>query len=109
MDAEEKLAAHKASKSSGGTLGFIIFAIACWYGYTHWVHKTTWMAFYYPNAGDTFTYQSRTVGSLQECQDWVSTKAAATGNTGYDYECGTDCKPGYDVGGKFYRCKQTLR
>jgi len=109
MDAEEKLATHQASRSSGGILGFIIFAVVCWYGYTHWIHKTTWTAIYYPIAADSYDFQSESVGSLEGCQNWVDARAQATGNTGYDYECGTECKIQYDATGKFYRCKEIQR
>ncbi len=109
MDAEQQ---QSYGSSFGGFVGLIIMIIIGVWVYNHWFHKPTWTATYYPDAGNLTQSISEQVGSLQECRDWVDAQAQPTGNTGYDYECGTNCKlqpnsPG--VTGDFYRCDNTTR
>ena len=56
-------------------------------------------AFYYPDKNDLSDFQvSYDVGSLNECRDWVYSKAAQNSDRGLrrgDYECGVGPKQKY--------------
>jgi hypothetical protein len=108
MNNTEGSEGHKSS--SGGILGLIFFIVIAWWIWGHWIHKpVSWTAIYYPDAGNLSVFQDSNVDSLDDCRDWVDAQAQATGNSGYDYECGTNCRLKVDQFGKFYYCKDTIR
>lgn len=70
------------------------------------VFSPSWIAFYYPDKDNLYTYKhSEPLKSLEECRIWV--QVAAAGNTKYDYECGKSCRYDKDFGG--YICKETVK
>ena len=110
-DEDDEENEHRNATSGGGIggiVGLVIFGLIIWWGYNHFIHKPTWTAVYYPSAANLSVFRDQSVGSLEECRDWVDAQAQLQGNTDYDYECGTDCKLQVDNLGKFYRCKETF-
>lgn len=70
----------------------ILVVLAGW-----WLWNTfkpsKYIGFYYPNAGDLMTYkQSFELDSLEQCRDWVDDISGGRTDTGFDYECGNNCK-----------------
>lgn len=52
-----------------------------------------YIGFYYPDAGNLLDYeQSYELGSLEECREWVDDVSNGRTDTGFDYECGKNCK-----------------
>jgi len=100
---------HHEHNSGGGIIGLVILIVIGWWIWNHWIHKPTWTAVYYPNAGNLNYFADQKVSSLEDCRDWVSVQAQAQNNTDYDYECGTNCKLQHDNLGKFYRCNETKK
>lgn len=66
-----------------------------------------WIGFYYPDADNLSNYrQSWELESYSECLEWVDDVSNGRTDTGFDYECGKNCKPNKEWGG--YICEETL-
>ena len=72
--------------------------------------RESWIGFYYPNQYDlTRNTQSSELGSLEECRLWVEGQVDTynPSGSGYDYECGKNCKAPDHPGG-LYLCDETV-
>lgn len=79
------------SNNSGLGVGFLVVLGLIWFFFFRGHDK--WLGFYYPNAGDLLTYkQSSELDSLEECREWVDIVSGGRTDTGFDYECGKNCK-----------------
>ncbi|MFY9484296.1 MAG: hypothetical protein WAP74_01585 [Patescibacteria group bacterium] len=86
---------EKNYTTSTGIVALIILGLGLiWFlffrGHDKWYK---WLGFYYPNAGDLLNYkQSSELNSLEECREWVDVISGGRTDTGFDYECGKNCK-----------------
>ena len=89
------------------TIGLIILILALHWVWNNVISPPKWIGFYYPSASNLSNYeQSPELNSLEECRDWVDEASNGRTDTGFDYECGKDCKLS-ETGG-IYICDETL-
>ena len=83
-------------------IGFILFWL-----WNNVVSPPKFIGFYYPDAGNLLNYkQSSELNSLEQCREWIDDISGGRTDTGFDYECGKNCK--LSGGGGTYVCEETL-
>jgi len=91
------------------TTSIILITIVLLGAYFLFFNNKTWFGFYYPDENNLTNHiQSPELKSLEECRAWVDSQVPIhnPSGSGYDYECGKDCKFDKDYG--LYVCKETL-
>lgn len=88
-------------------LSLVIAVIAIYWVWNNIISPPKWIGFYYPDAGNLYSYkQSDEFGSLTECREWVDDISGGRTDTGFDYECGKNCK--LSQTGGIYICDETV-
>tara|TARA_Y100000310_G_scaffold336457_1_gene421045 strand:+ start:3375 stop:3668 length:294 start_codon:yes stop_codon:yes gene_type:complete len=91
------------------TTSIILIVVVLLGAYFLFFNNETWLGFYYPDEDNLTNHtQSPELKSLEECHVWVNSQVQIhdPSGSGYDYECGKNCKFDKDYG--LYVCKETL-